>query len=332
LVRCLRLFFAHARAPKALALVFSKPLSLGLGVGSLVFSAFAGCSLSVNADAAQCQSNADCTARGSAFADSVCLENICTYECKKTSECTQRGDEFWNTECRNHACAPSKDWGCVVADAEVVPVASRPATSFALTLPVTDMLTGAPVPGVTARVCHLRDLDCNAPLGADIISDKDGLLALTLAGNFDGYVQIQGKERVTGLYFPPPLTRDRADTAVALAKAVDLLPFGQLVGGFEADRGTVMVQVVDCAGIPAEGVSFESNDADSRASAWYSENSLPVGTKATDVTGFGGYFNMPSGIASIRATVAGGEHVVGTVGLVIRPGALSYGRFVPTGS
>jgi hypothetical protein len=299
-------------------------------LGSLALPLVAACSLAVNPDVKQCELSSDCQARGKAFKDSICVENLCTYECRKTRDCTSRGEEFWNTECSAHICVASSEWGCIAPDAPPPEGPTTATQAHTLTLQMTDMLSQVPVPDVTARLCLLRDLDCTSPVGKSVVSDAAGLMALKVPSAFDGYVELQAEDRVPGLYFPPPVTADRTDPALALAKTEDLIPFGTLFGGFIEDRGTVMVSVTNCSGLPAQSVSFQSESADKFSVTWYSENNLPIGKEATDQTGFGGFFNMPSGITSIRATLDQGTHLVGTIGLVVKPGALSYGRFVPS--
>jgi hypothetical protein len=288
------------------------------------------CSLAVDPGSKQCVVDADCQARGKDFRESICVENVCTYECTKSKDCTSRGEEFWNTECVAHVCVASAEWGCIVPDKPAPEGPTTTTEAHTLALQMADMLSQVPVSEVTARLCLLRDLDCASPVGKSVVSDATGLLALKVPAAFDGYVELLAQDRVPGLYFPPPLTADRTDPPVALAKVKDLAPFGDLFGGFIENRGTVMVSVFNCSGLPAQSVSFQSEAADKLSSPWYSENNLPIGTQATDTTGFGGFFNMPSGITSIRATLDQGTHLVGTIGLVVKPGALSYGRFVPS--
>jgi hypothetical protein len=308
---------------------FLAELFVGKLCWTLALPLLAACSLLVVPKTKQCENTADCQTRGDDFADSICVSNVCTYQCSTTNDCIARGAESWNTRCKEHLCTPSEEWGCVLPD-QPPPEGQITTKTYNLSLQVADMLSQVPVPDVTAQLCLIRDLACASPVGKAVVSDAKGRLALKVPGAFDGYVQLVAEDRVPGLYFPPTVTEDRDDPPIALAKAEDLAPFGAIFGGFKPDRGTVMVSVADCAGMPAEGVSFESASADKVAATWYSENNLPIGTVATDQTGFGGFFNMPAGVATIWVVSKETKHLIGSIGLFVNPGALSYGRFVPT--
>ncbi len=131
-------------------------------VGVVGISLAAACSLVLPNDELQCASNADCTARGPAFARTVCVDSLCQAEPK---------------------------WGCL--DNLKPPPERDPSVEITYTIPLIDFLSYAPVPGIEARGCAQAQVDCTSPLFGPSVSATDGKVALKMDYGFDGYVELR---------------------------------------------------------------------------------------------------------------------------------------------
>src|ERR1700761_6771278 len=91
-----------------------------------------GCSLVVKTDSEQCTVDADCTARGAAFANTVCTEHVCV------------------------AQADPK-WGCI---GSVAPLTGTDPKTFKMQF--VDSNTHSPVnQNLTVKLCNKVDPDCS---------------------------------------------------------------------------------------------------------------------------------------------------------------------------
>jgi len=80
-------------------------------------------------------------------------------------------------------------------------------------------------------------------------------------------------------------------------------------------------------------VRFECPQADGESLEFYLVNQAPTpppGATATDVDGFGGFFNLPTGATVIRAVLDEDETYVGESGFQILANTISYVQLAPT--
>ncbi|MEO6603761.1 MAG: hypothetical protein ABIQ16_28010 [Polyangiaceae bacterium] len=266
-------------------------LFLGL-LGSVL-----GCSVTVDANRVQCTRNSDCTARGAAFAGSVCAENACT------------SDPKW--ACINDV--PQPDAG----------------GSYKATMHVRDVLGSLALPGVNAQLCRKLDVLCEKPL-AKTVSDDKGTFVLPVDGNFDGFVQMTAPEIAPSMYFfNPPVSADQDLPPISLASPAIAAGIAFQAGGtLLADRGIMLLTTTDCHQAPAANVSYSiGGTRDPATFVFYLFAGVPTtDTSVTDATGYGGLVNMPQGFSTITALLAPDQRKVGTISLLVRPGYVTYSQ------
>lgn len=271
-----------------------------LVLGILAIVVASGCSALVQSDRVQCSTDGDCAARGGAFANSVCVSQLCQ--------------------------APGP-WDCL--GKVVWPTPSSGTVTVVLNL--TDIITSQPVADVGTRVCRKLDPVCAEPLLTDIVSDAQGRAIMILPQGFDGYVELTAKGTMPGIYFfYPPLTSDRDVQPIPLLQANALTTFAALAGAnVMADRGHVMARAYNCLGQTAEGVSFSSAEGDSATTPFYMIKNVPSTKQSeTDSSGQGGLLNLRPGTATLTGTLASGAPMA-TLGVLTRPGQVTYTALIP---
>src|SRR6185503_1132333 len=220
-------------------------------LASLAFASQA-CNLVIDTNRVQCTIDSDCTARGGAFANSVCLDSV---------------------------CQPNAKWACL----------SKPATPstqpapYQVVIPLRNLVTMQPVANAQVKLCRKLDIDCTMPVNT-ATSDAAGQVTFALDANFAGYVEIHATGLLPTLYFfNPTVDIDQDIAPISLpspaANAGLLLQLGrQMI----PNHGNVVIQSQDCAGAPAAGVSYSSPDGEADVTvAFYTVGSLPT-TTATE--------------------------------------------------
>lgn len=280
------------RVPGALAQAL---FVLGILVGS------SACSLYVDSQRRQCSSDQECITHNTAFARSRCSASVCTQP------------TAWS--CLGHVSPSSAGTGSVVA-----------------TFVLVDLISGAPAPGVGARICRKLDIDCNDPLSAGHVSDSAGKLALTVPSGFDGYVELSPLDAMPGMYFfYPPVVRDRQVFPLPMVSVSALAYLSQLAGvQVLEERSPIFLGAHNCLDAPASGVAFSSADADATTVPFYLIQGIPsVSAKETDSGGRGGLLNVRIGSVTVTGALANGERV-STASVVTRKGRVTYAAVVPT--
>lgn len=266
-------------------------------------AAVAGCSVLFDPNRTQCSTAADCTGRGPAFAGTVCVDSFCQ--------------------------APADPvWGCAANSAATAADAGR----FQASLRLVDGVTQRPLAGVLAQLCRKLDIACANPLAGSVHSDATGLVAFDVEAGFDGYVLVTDPAVAPTLYFfNPPVAADVGPTLVALVSAPSMTLFAQQIGAaLLPDRGTVILTGQDCQGDPAAGVTFAASTGDAMTVPFYFVGMLPTArAPSTDRSGLGGLANVPSGVATVSGTLATQGLRLGTLSLLVRPGAITYTQWVP---
>lgn len=280
--------------------VFSRTLTSRRLAPALLAGLQAACSMMVDADRAQCESDADCMTGPAALAAGACVEGLC--------------------EAR-------AEWGC----GATLDAATLAAEGVEVALPVVDLAPRAPGASVEASLCHKYDVSCEAPSLTMRMDESDELL-LHIEPGFDGYLSVRGDELVPTLYFlsQPLVTGERLPAltllspalldALALEMHVTLLP----------DRGLGLFTIQDCSGTFSSGVAFEAQPADEGTVAFYDVDGLPTASAtSTGRTGSGGFINAPAGPLTVTARLETGALPVASASVLIRPGFVSHGRLMP---
>jgi hypothetical protein len=98
-------------------------------------------------------------------------------------------------------------------------------------------------------------------------------------------------------------------------------------------RGTAILYAVDCSGNAAAGVGFSVSTGDSMSALFYLINqfpTLPPSATATDVDGFGGDFNLPTGASIVTTDRASDKAYIGQSSFDVLANTVSYVQIAPT--
>jgi hypothetical protein len=196
-----------------------------------------------------------------------------------------------------------------------------------------DTVSATWLPGVAVRPCALLDPQCTDGQDA-AITDEGGRAEFNLAGDFSGSFELRRDDLVPGALYPGSL--------VAGESAVNFPAYGITPSVFEglaeltdthvdlgADAGVghAVVTVYDCQDHQASGVSLSYEKLGPQSVPFYFSDGLPVPVPSeitTDSYGLGGAVNVPVGPLMVSATLASSTTPIGSIGLEIRPGSISY--------
>lgn len=266
---------------------------------SVVFTS--ACSLVFDTSEEQCETNADCAARG--FDDATCVD---------------------------HVCQPSSEWACLGS----VMWPSTGTGQVSLRIMVIDVLTGQPPAGLDVQLCPKVDVTCSQPTPSNARTTSDGMLEVTVEAGFDGYLQMSGPSITTALFFPTK--RVWEDTVVPGVMPVvsqdGFDSIAEAIGtSLDPQLGHTFVMAAHCNDEPAAGVRLEVGNENPLTKRYYMVNGAPVATEnATDAAGNGGFLNLDPGFTKITGYVSATGAKVGEAGFLVRAGAVSYPRIIPT--
>ncbi len=263
---------------------------------------FLSCSVLVDANKVQCSQDADCKEHGASLS---CVSQVCTI---------------------------ASPWACL--GGVVWPAGtSAPIT---LTVPVVDVITSAFPKDLQVRACSKLDVQCASPLSATVdLSSAPGLLKVTLASGFDGYLELTSPTITPALFFVvKPIREDTTlSTSLPVVPPAGFGGIAQAIGTTLdlTTMGHVYALAEDCGGTPASGVRFEIDKKSTQTAAYYMINNTPLSTvPSTDASGAGGFLNIPNGFVRLTGYVSATGARIGEAGFVVRVGAVSYPRLIPT--
>lgn len=248
-------------------------------------------------------------------------------QCVVDMDCLQRGDAFKATICQESYCVADPAWACMTQQEE-----SGEPGPFTIRLPVVSVLDQAPVPGVAAAMFRKIDVASTTPVGAQAVSDANGIVELTVEKGFDGYVSLSHPTIGPSLYFfNPPVQRSETLPPIRLASIQVVTALFQQVGRtYDPNQGVVILTAEDCESRPLAEVSFAVPKWSDETGVFYSVGGLPTtSTSATDSSGYGGLLGLPPETVAISATHAT-QGSIGSLSLFVKAGALSYSRMVPS--
>ena len=263
-----------------------------------VMVAGAGCSAVVDANRVQCDTTSDCTSRGAAFADTLCVKNFCEVK-----------DEW---SCSDHSTLTSESKEKVSID-------------FSLF----DAVSMSNVSDVDAKLCGKLDLDCSAPLAMTKTSD-DGVVTFDVQPLFDGYVQLNRDGYDPTLMFLPTVTEATSLGQFPYTMAAAAAFLGTQLGKpLLPDAGRVLTTITGCDKATAGGVSLQGENMGDDAAVFYAVNGFPSFTATeTDNTGFAGFVNVAPGTITLNAQIEGGRQI-GRAALFVRSQYVSIRRIQP---
>jgi hypothetical protein len=269
----------------------------------------AGCSVLLDPGEKQCETAKDCAARG--FMNAACVENVC-------EEAPMPGP--W--DCLGHVVEPTPD----------------PSKMVALSVRLANASDKSPVTVATVDVCDKLDVNClqtssSAPKG--LSPDSKGYVNFSVPQGFDGFVRIDAPGIMASRVFVGrPIVKPPAVKEVRLVLQSDYQLLAAAAGqNVDAKRGTAILYAVDCNGLAASGVRFETPNADANSQEFYLVNQIPTApptATTTDVDGFGGYFNLPPGISVAQSYLDAKNAYIGESSFQVLENTISYVQISPT--
>ena len=277
-------------------------------------------------------------------------------QCKTDQDCENRGGGFAGMRCENRVCVAGEagvdasgdagPWGCL-GDVTLPPPGTG---NVQVTMPLVDLSTQTPVTAadVNAVVCAKIDVNCGSPL-AITQPDANGLLHLTIASGFDGFVFITpvlpdagapdaGEGGVPDVFVPsivffnPPIVMDTTYTTIVMVRASELGNIAAVEGtAIDPSLGAVFMETVDCNVQPAAGVGVTLDQTTSTTQGFYFKGGLPaLNAPSTDVTGYAGFVNVPLGTRTVTGEVAASTQRIGTATVFTRASTISYTVLAPS--
>jgi hypothetical protein len=249
-------------------------------------------------------------------------------------DCTARG--FTGAACTNNVCVTPPDpiWGCL---GHVVEPTPDPTKTVTITEKLTDTAQ-SPVTNATVDICAKLDpscvmMDANYPKG--LTPDATGSVTFTVIQGFDGFVRVTAPNFMPSqVYVGRPIVTQPAVKSVRLIQTSE---YSILAGTAkltpDPTRGTAILYAVDCSSNPASGASFSVSTTDSMSALFYLINqfpTLPPSATATDVDGFGGVFNLPTGASLVTTTRASDQTYIGQSSFNVLANTISYVQIAPT--
>jgi hypothetical protein len=282
----------------------------------LVGAALAGCQLFVPSGEAQCKSDGDCGTRGTDFAGSVCVDELCVLP----------GDR------------------CLGKVPDAPEDRSKPLHTRMRVVNV----GGLPLAGVPLLVCAVLDEKCESPTSPPVLTDAAGYAYLTIWKNFRGTVQIKNPP-ATADYFKLKVhflgafeVDDKPDRVIPPDGAVHLLTrtlFNLQLGSrgpVDAAAGHVIAQTLDCDLKPRAGVriALTSEASTGAPLPFYFTDDQLISTTATETgaRGLFGVVNVPEGPIVVVADIPASGRALGSVRLWVNRDTLSNFAVAPTPS
>jgi len=273
----------------------------------------AGCTAVLSPGEQQCDAPEDCAARG--FAEATCVNSVCV------ARAPVGADPVWG--CLGHVEEPKPDT----------------TKTLELNIRLAYATDGEPLPETgVVDVCDKLDLMCTGddpdfPKG--VHPGTDGMVSLTLRQGFDGFVRITEESIVDSrVYVGRPIVVPPKVGEIQLLRPSEYEILATIADKpADPTRGTAILLAVDCSGDAASGVRFECPNADGQSQEFYLINQGPVKpptATATDVDGFGGYFNLPPSAAVARAFRDEDDTYIGESSFQVLGNTLSYVLVAPT--
>jgi hypothetical protein len=296
-----RTFCVTSRSARPLALAHR--VSLLLTMGTLLYTS--ACSRLVDFGRQQCTTQLDCVALG--FENATCVDQVCQLP---------------------SAPAP---WSCL--NNVKWPTAGQNRVSVTVT--VMDVLALKPPEGMQVRICAKLDVDCQSPADGTVSFDAQGRVVATVNSGFEGYLEITAPTITPALFFVVrPVLQDTVVQNVL--PVVSPQGFESIAGALRTtldlvDYGHTYALASDCNDAPAAGVRLEIDRQTATTTRYYMINNAPLGTaSATDASGSGGFLNLQTGFTKITGYVSATGARIGEASFIVRAGAVSYPRVLPT--
>ena len=262
--------------------------------------ASSGCSvLTGDLDEVQCEVDADCEARGAAFAGSVCVDGLCA----------EKVDPKWG--CIGHVAPP------------------EPGKVDQLHMAFTDLITNEAPKGLTLKLCNKYDVPCQSPLDTPTL-EADGTLTVSLPTEIEAYIDITSPDyEPTIAFLDHGVQNDNS--------AVQLVPIGLAEilaqnAGVQVDKtkGIILLRTADCTGGATAGASVTIFPNHEETRFYTIQNSVTADASQTDSGGNAGFVNVTPGTVDITGTIGPTGPAYGSVKTLVRAGTMTYQIVPPT--
>lgn len=322
------------------------PVSARIALLAAVFLAPAiACEVFVSSDVYQCKTDGDCAGRGSVFANSVCVANVCV--ANDGGGVTDAGGDG-----NDGGLDPA--FSCA---STVYPQDESISQLVTYTRTFQDVQGASPLTQIGIRVCAL-DPSCSSPRkqadgGTVVYPDENGKVTVQVGYGFRGLIEVNnlpsGPEVVTPAFLDitPPLIQDASvgPNALMVSPSIFLSVAYQAFPEADPDAGGPIVpglahvffRTNDCLGNPLAGIEVESDKTDpglrTKRFFFVQGNNPDPTAAATDPGGKGGYINLPPGIATLTATFHTGPKAgkpMGSVRVSLRADYVTYVILTPT--
>jgi len=273
-------------------------------IALLLLGCSSGCSLMYDTGESQCDSDTDCQKRG--FAGASCVANVC------------------------QPPVTSSEWGCLGS----VKWPSSGSGQVTLRVMVIDVIAQAPPSDLEVRLCPKLDVDCTNPSPSNLQFSPEGMMMVTVNAGFDGYLEMKSPTITPSLFFmTKPVWEDTVIAGVLPVVSPEGFDGIAMAIGTTRDpeMGHTFVMTANCNDEPASGVRLEVGKQNVKTTRYYMINNAPVGDAlSTDPAGNGGFLNLDTGFAKITGYVAATGATIGEASFIVRAGAVSYPRIIPT--
>jgi hypothetical protein len=281
-------------------------LVLGLAGGIL-----SGCSVLVDVDGKQCESDSDCAPFQDRAAAVVCRQNLCV-------DAGEPGDG-------GAGGAGIDPLSCEPPEAATTPTVKY---SFA---PIFAQEPDEPKP-FSIKACAQLDLECEHPLFGPLDVNAGEPQDFEVPPGFNGYFQIENPDTLGGLLFMGrPVVADTVGWNVTMPTPAVVMQLAFATGKMvDPELGIILSVARDCNAVALEGVTY-TNSVMSTPDllSYYFVNSLPdTGLTKTGPQGAAGYANVPIGTAVLTGTSESGK-ALGPVSLRMKPHWISFGELFP---
>jgi hypothetical protein len=226
-------------------------------------------------------------------------------------------------------------WGCL--DQPQPPSSPRP---FNVLIHAAHIGEQRPVQGAEVALCRRIDPSCDPPLALSL-TDANGDTAFDVPGGLSSFVRITKNDAtlppeqqlLPAYYFVNPLVAADVSVNVSMMNSRLQQMFNLLVEVQQLpDRGMILVNALDCRGLPAPGVVFRSDRADELATPFYVEGGVPIRSRSsTNSDGFGGLINVPAGTTMVSGEIVASGRTLGQVPLFVLPNSLVQTQLAPVG-
>ena len=190
-----------------------------------------------------------------------------------------------------------------------------------------------PLTGVSIRYCSVRDPSCNNP-SPWVVSDSAGLSEFHVPGDFAGFFEFQRSDLLPASFYPgrlldkeTPITFPSYDfSADGLQVLASTVTTSAIATDPDGGLGHAFITMYDCQDHQAAGVSLTIDNSTPETVVFYTVGGLPTSkTMQTDNYGLAGAVNVPVGSLTVNATLAATLTPIGSINVIIRPGAITFG-------